>query len=820
MRTLELLLQDVRMAARTLRRSAGFTIAVMAALALGIGANTAIFSLINTTLLQPLPYPDADRIVQLWFTTPGGSGLTLSIPEFNLLAQQSAVFEDVAAYDFGGPGVNITDAGEPEQVKAIHISRSYFRLFGARVTSGRTFTADEDKPSGGRVAVLSHGLWMRRFNMDPTLVGRTISLGNEPYLVAGILVPEFRPDPPAQIWLPLQADPNSVAQAHYIRAAGRLRNGVSIDQANARLKLAFEEFRRKFPLFNPKAGFQARPLRETSAGEIRTALLVLFGAVTLVLLMACSNVANLLLARATARQREISIRAAVGASRGRLVTQLLTESLLLSISGGILGLALGQMCLRGLIASNPGVVPGTGAWGNAVSLDWRVLGFTIATSLCTGILFGLAPALRASRSDLATMMKQSSSRVSTNTSAARTRPVLVIVQVALAVLLVIGAGLMIRTFAALRQVAPGIDPHRILTLEMSLRGTRFQDTDTVARLVEDGVSRIQSLPGVTAATSWTLPVELAFGSTFIIEGRPLSDGLVHGSALMRPISAEYFSVFRVPLLRGRFFTNRDTATTPGAAVISETMARKFWPNANPIGERITIDKYLGPDFAAPPREIVGVAGDVRDVAISKAPGPMIYLPQAQVPNGMTSIDTRVLPITWAVRTAAEPYSLSAAIQRELKAASGGLPVAHLRSMEEVVRHSTARSDFNALLLTAFAAVALLLAAAGIYGLIAYTVQQRTNELGIRLALGAAPHQVRNMVVFQGMRLAVAGVALGATASLGLARYMKTMVYGVKPIDPAVIAVACLTLGLIAVLAAYLPARRAARLDTVEALRAG
>jgi predicted permease len=417
-------------------------------------------------------------------------------------------------------------------------------------------------------------------------------------------------------------------------------------------------------------------------------------------------------------------------------------------------------------------------------------------------------------------MKQSSSRTGASIGVIRANSGLVVAQVALAVLLVIGAGLMIRTFAALRQVRPGIDPSRVLTFEMSLRGTRFQDTGSVNRLVEEGVRRIEALPGATAvATCWTLPVEHAFGSSFIIEGRPLGSELVHGAALMRPVSPGYFPVFRIPLLRGRLFTVRDTAAAPQVAVISEMMARKFWPNADPIGERITIDKYLGPDFAAPPREIVGVAGDVRDGGISTEPGPMIYLPQGQIPNRMTRLDTRVLPITWAIRTATEPYSLRAAIQRELKAASGGLAAARVRSMDEVVSQSTARTDFHALLLAVFAAVALLLAAVGTYGLIAYSVGQRTNELGVRMALGAAPHDVRNMVVFQGMRLAAAGVVIGASASLGLTRYLTTMIYGVKPIDPVVIAIACLVLGTIAALAVYLPAKRAARLNPVEALRA-
>ena len=815
MRILEMLRQDAAIALRMLRRSPGFAIAAVATLAVGIGANTAIFSLINATLLEPLPYPESDRIVQLWLASPDGGGLTLSIPEFNTLSQQADALEDVAAYDFGGPGVNITGVGEPEQVKAIHVSRAYFRLFGARIEAGRTFTEGEDRPNGGRAVVLSYALWVSRFGGDRTLVGRTISLGNEPYLVAGILASDFHPDPPAQVWFPLQADPNSTGQAHYVRAAARLRKGVSINQANARLRLATGEFRRKFPLFNPKTVFEAKPLRETNVRDIRTALMVLFGTVVLVLLMACSNIANLLLARATVRQREIAIRAAMGASRNRLVAQLLTESLLVALAGGIAGLTVGSICLRALLALDPEAIPGVAA----VSFDWRVMAFVATISLGATLLFGLLPALRTARVGLAQVMQEGSGRAGSSRGTVKAKSVLVVVQVAMSVVLVFGAGLMIRTFAALRLAQPGIDPHHVLTLQMSLQGTRFQDTAAVSKLVEDGVNRVKRVPGViSVATTWTLPVELAFGSTFIIEGRPLSNDRVHGGALMRPVSSNYAAVFGIPVLRGRFFNDYDKSRTASVAVISEAMARKFWPRGNPIGDRITVDKYLGPDFAAPPREIIGVVRDVRDLGMNQEPSPMIYVPQTQVANGMTAIDARVLPITWAVRTAAEPYSLNAAIQRALKNASGGLPVARIRSMDEVIRHSTARSDFNAILLTTFAGASLLLAAIGIYGLIVFSVQQRAHEIGIRLALGATPHQVRNMVVSQGMRLAITGVLAGALGGLALARYMKALVYGVQPVDPAVIAVSSLTLGIVAVLAAYVPALRASRLDPARVLR--
>jgi predicted permease len=777
---------------RSLRRSPAFTLAAIATLALGIGANTAIFSLIDATLLEPLPYPDADRIVQIWFTTPSGADTNHSIPAVNLLSKQSEIFQDVTAYDFGGPGVNLTGGDQPEQVQAIHVSASYFHLFGARMELGRSFTADEDRLNSGRIAVISHALWMSRFHADPNLVGRTISLGDAPYLVTGVVSGDFQPDPPAQIWFPLQADPNSTSAAVYVRIAARLRPGVTIERANAALKLAYEEYRRMFPRINPKAAFQARPLRETKTGSVRTPLLILLATVILVLLIACSNVANLLLARGAARQREIAIRAALGASRGQLVAQLLTESLILAVAGAVCGLLAARLASR--------------------TLNVRVLFFTAALSLGATLLFGLLPALRTSRASL---------NERSGTATLRARSVLVVVQVALSVLLVIGAGLMIRTFAALRHTAPGFDPDGILTMQMSLQGTRFTDTPSVAALAQRGAERLKQLPGVeSVAVSWMLPVESAFGSSFIIEGRPLGDSPVHGGALMRPVSPEYAAVFRIPIRRGRFFTARDAADAPSVAVISETMARKFWPNGSPIGERITLDKHLGPDFYAPPREIVGIAGDVHDSGINQPPAPLVYIPEAQAPNGMTRIDAGILPLTWSVRTAAPPYSLGTAIRHTIEDASGGLAVARIRSMHDVVAQSTASSDLDTELFAAFAAASLLLAAIGIYGLVVFAVQQRRLEIGIRLALGATPHQVRGMVVSQGVRLALVGVFTGGSASLALARYMKALLFGVQPIDPMVIAVSCVTLGAVAVLASYLPAYRASLLDPATALRSG
>lgn len=817
-RWLETISQDVRINGRALRRSPGFALTAVVTLALAIGANTAIFSLISFALLQPLPYPDADRIVQFWFTTPGGSGLTLSIPQVNVIASETRVFEDVTPYDFGGPGVNITGNGNPEQVPAIHVAASYFRVLGAPVELGRTFTSDEDRPNGGRAVVLSDQLWRRRFGANSDIVGKAISLGGEPYTVVGVLASDFRADPPAQLWLPLQADPNNTSHAAYLRAMGRLRPGVTMEQANARLKVTFAAFLRRFPLFNSKAGFQVKPLRETQSGDIRTTLMVLLCTVAFVLLIACSNVANLLLARATIRQHEMAVRAALGGSRRRLLAQLLTECGLLAVSGGVLGLAIGRLCLRLLLTLNPEAIP-IGSKFEASALDWRVLVFTGAVSLGATLFCGLLPALRASNVNLAAAIQGGGARTGTGHGTSRMSSLLIIIEVGLAVMLVAGAGLMIRTFAALRHVETGLNTHKILTMQMSLQGTRFQDTAAVTSLVDSGVKRLQDVPGVIAAAStWTLAVELAFGSSFIIEGRPLGSEKVHGPALMRPVSPNYRSVFGIPVKRGRFFTDRDTATSPSVAVISEAMARKFWPKGNPIGERLTVDKYLGPDFAAPPREIIGIAGDVRDAGLNEDPEAMIYVPQSQVPRGMTAVDVRVLPITWVVRTATAPYSMTNDIQRELRVASGGLAVGRVRSMDDVVKQSTARSDFDTVLLTAFAGIALLLAAVGIYGLISFSVGRRTRELGIRAALGATPEQLRRMVVKQGLGLAATGILLGAVGSVALARFMKTLLFGVKPVDPLTMSSACVLLGFVAVLAAFIPARRAARLDPVEVLR--
>jgi putative ABC transport system permease protein len=812
--------QDLRYAARMLVGSPGFAITAILALALGIGANTAIFTVVNKVLLEPLPYPEPDRLVQLELSGPQGNGNITSIPKFNVWRQQTQVFDAVAAYDQGGPGVNLTGGDRPEQLHGIRASADYFRVFGAPMAIGRAFTSEEDRPGGPKLVVLSNGLWRSQFGSDPKVVGETIELGGDPYIVTGVLGAAFHPDPPADIFLPLEADPNSTDQSHYLFSTARLKPDVTVQMAKAAMGVAAAEFKRKFPgAMGPQEGFTAVPLRDAEVGDARLSLFVLLGAVAFVLLIACANVANLLLVRATIRRREIAIRAALGAGRRRIIWQLLTESVLLAFLGGAVGLLVGYFGVRALLAMNPGNIPRIGEHGADVTMDWRVLAFTVVISLLTGVLFGLIPALSASRSDLSVTLRESGARSGSGLAQNKARSLLVVTEMSLALILLVGAALLIRTFAALRGVDPGFNPRHVLTTDMSITGPRFAKTAGVAELVESARQRVEAVPGVEAmATTCCLPLEGGLGLPFTIVGRPLKNGPYHGGAGYDIVSPEYFAVFQIPLLRGRMFTVRDDGGAPGVVLISESMAKQYWTKGDAVGAQIVIGKGVGPEFAEPPRQIIGIVGDARNGGLDSNPFPIMYIPVAQVPDGVTALNSRITPLEFAIRTKVEPFSLSAEIQKALREASGGLPVGHVRSMEQVVSESTARSNFNMTLLTIFAATALLLAAIGIYGLMAYSVQQRMQEIGIRMALGASPKAVRRMVVAQGMKLALAGVVIGVSAALALSRYMASLVFGVKTWDPATFVAVVVVLSAIAWAATYLPASRASRVDPIESLR--
>jgi putative ABC transport system permease protein len=809
---------DVKHALHLFIKSPGFTIAAVTALALGIGANTAIFTVVNAVLLKPLSYPDADRIVAIELSDRDGKATIASIPKFHVYQQQTSIFEEVAAFDFAGPGFNLT-GDRPEQIHGIHVTESYFRLFGAPIMLGRTFTQEEDLPHGGHVVVLSYGLWQRRFGGNPSVIGSSLSLGNEPYTIIGVLAQDFASDPEADIWLPFQFEPVSTNQGHFFQAVGMLKPGVTLAQANAQMKLAFQQYLRAYPQANPQGGFAVEPLRDAIVGESRKSLLVLLGAVGMVLLIACANVANLLLVRATGRKREFAIRSALGAGRTRIIRQMLTESVLLAVAGGVLGLILGFIGVRALLAISPAGLPRIGEDGSAIGVDWRVLGFTLVISFLTGILFGVIPAFTASRTDLNSSLKESSNRSGTGFRQGRARALLVVSEVSLALVLLIGSALLIRTFIALRNVNPGFNAHNILTMEMSLTGARYQKTAGVAQLSHDGRQRLNSIPGVEiSAFTCCLPIQGQFGLPFNVIGRPVEKGKDNPGAGWMSASPDYYKLFKIPVLRGREFTDQDTAAAPGVVLINEALAKQFFPNQNPVGQQIIIGKDVGPDFDEPARQIIGVVGNTHDGGLNRDPGPLMIVPDAQVTDGMTALNARIVPLRWVVRTHGDPHQLASAIAEQLRQASGGFPVTRVRTMDEVISRSTARQSFNMLLLTIFGAVALILAAIGIYGLMAYSVEQRTQEMGIRMALGADRHAIRRLVVWQGMKLTVVGVIIGVGASLWLTRLIASFLFGVQKWDPAVFISVPLILTAVALFAVWLPATKASKLDPMQALR--
>jgi putative ABC transport system permease protein len=818
---METLSQDVKHSLRLLRQHPAFTVTALAALTLGIGTNTAIFSVVNSVLLKPAPFPEPERLVLFLNTSPQGSGPGASPAKFQNWREQTSVVEDVSAFRVGV--VNLTGSGFPEQLQSAQVSADFFRLFGAATLRGRTFTTEEDLPKANKVVVLSHGLWTRRFGSDPQIIGKTISLGGDPHQVIGIVGPgfDFRDfGLPPDVFVPFQLDPHPTDQGHYFMAAGRLKPGVTLAQANARMKLAAEDFRRQYPNALPaNQGFAVQPIREALVSNVRSSLLVLVGAVSFVLLIACANVANLLLARAVGRRREIAIRAAIGAGRGRIVRQLLTESLLLSVTGGITGAALGILGIQALLRVNTANLPRVGRDGVLVAVDWRVLAFTILIAGITGILFGLIPALHSSRPDLAGTLKESGGRTGSGFRQNKARTVLVITEVALAVVLLVGSALLIRTSMALAAVKSGFDAENVLTMRMSLNGPQYTKSGAVDQLVRDGVERLRGVPGVVTATAGCcVPLEGGYGLPFIVMGRPLTDGPFHGGGGWLTVSPGYFEAFKIPVVRGRSFTERDVAGAAPAVVINEAMARRFWPKSDPLNDKIWIGKGLMPQLAAEtPRQIIGIVGDIHANGLNNDPNPTMYIPQAQVPDALNELNARLTPMKWIVRTRGNSLALSSAIQEQLRQVSG-LPVTDVRTMDEVVSRSTSRQTFNMLLMTVFGSAALILAAIGIYGLMAYSVQQRTQEIGIRLALGAATGSVRSMIVLQGMRLALAGVVIGLGAAFGLTKLLATLLFGVKAKDPAVFATAAVLLSLVSLIAVWLPARRATRIDPVIALR--
>jgi putative ABC transport system permease protein len=812
--------RDLRFALRSLGKTPGFTAIAILVIAVGIGVNTAVFSVIDTVLLKPLTYPDPQSLVQLMSTGPQGSSPMANVPKFNIWLQQTGIFKQAAGYDWGGAGINLTGGDSPQQVLGIHVTGDYFSLFGAPLAAGRTFTTAEDSPNGGRVVVLSYALWQSRFGGKPDIVGRTIQLDGQPYLVVGVIGRGFVTEPAGDLWLPYQFDLASQDMAHYFTVAARLKPGITLPQANAQLKLAADQFRRTYAgALGPQQGFGVVSLQESIVGDTRLSLLVLLGAVGLVLLIACANVANLLLVRASARKRELATRAALGAGRWQIVRQLLSESLVLSLTGGFLGLALGFAGVRLLLRISPAGLPRIGEDGSAVTLDGNVLLFTFGVSVITGILFGIIPAISASRQNLAATLNESSSRSGVGFRRGKIRSILVISEMALALVLVIGAALLIRTFVKLQAVDPGFDTHNVLTMSMSISGDRFQKTAGVAQVVRDGTERLNAVPGVTsAAATCCLPLRGGFGVPFDIVGRPKGNAPSTGGGGYFSVSWKYFETFMIPLLRGRSFTEQDNGSAPGVVMINEALAKQYWPKGDPLHDRLLTGVGMGPVFAEPARQIIGIVGDTRDSGLSRDPFPTMYIPAAQMPDAETALNSRVAPLWWAIRTSVDPHTLVKPVAEALRQASGGLPVAHIHTMDELVVLNTSRERFNMLLLSIFGASALLMAAIGVYGLMTYSVQQRTQELGIRMALGAQASNIRNMVIRQGMTLALIGVVVGIGGAFWLTHFLASFLFGVKALDPTAFIVTPLVLSGVALIAIWIPARRATQVDPMTSLR--
>jgi predicted permease len=810
---LDTLWQDVRFGSRMLVRSRAVTIVAVLALALGIGANTAIFSVVNSVLLKPLPYKSSERLVMVWedATKYGFAHNTPAPANFIDWREQGEAFEDMAALI--DQSFNLTDVGEPERIEGQRVSASLFPLLGVEPVLGRAFLPEEDRPEGNRVVILSHGLWRRRFGLDENIIGKTLNLNAELFTVVGVMPPAFQfPDPEDELWVPVAFSPDEASNrgSHYLRVVARLKPDVTLGQAQAEMDTIAARLEQQYPQSNTSVGAVVVSLQEELVGDIRPALLVLLGAVGFVLLIACANVANLLLARAAARQKETAIRTALGAGRLRLMRQFLTESILLAGLGGAVGLMLAVWGIDLIVRFIPGNI-----WqAKSVSFNMSVLGFTLLVSLVTGVVFGLAPALQASRTNLNESLKEGGRDSATGARGSRVRKLLVVSEIALALVLLIGAGLMINSFTRLRNVDAGFQPDNLLTMRIILTPSKYPDQTRRAAFFTELLSRVKALPGVqdAGAISW-LPLTFKGGSNgFTIEGRPEPPRDQLPISIVRVISPDYFRTMSIPLLKGRAFTEQDTQDSPGVVIINEAMAKHFWPGEEAIEKRI---KMGGFNSEAPWLSVVGIAKNVRQYELNTESKPEMYFPyiQANV-SGSAAFGMRDL----VVRTSTDPLGLAAAARSEVWAVDKDQPVSNIRTMEQIMSTSVSRQRFNMLLLGIFAAVALILAAVGIYGVMSYSVAQRTHELGIRMALGAQSRDVLGLVIGQGMKLTLIGIATGLAAAFALTRLMSSLLYGVSATDPLTFAAISVILTGVALAASFVPARRAIKVDPIVALR--
>jgi predicted permease len=806
-------LADLRIGFRALRRNPGFALGAILVLALGIGANTAIFSIVNAVLLRPLPYDDPSSIMQVWHVPPAKSfpGMTLfSVSPANYLdwQQQSSSFESMAAY--GGRTFTFGGKDRPEAIQGISVAPDFFAVLRARPKVGRVFSPDENRPGAPKVVLLSYKFWRDHFASDPNIVGRDIPLNSQPYSVVGVMPESFRFPDSSQVWVPLawSNEERAVRSNHNYGVIARLKPGVDIQQAKSELSAISTRLEQQYPEDDKGWGATLIPLREQLVGDVRPALLVLLGAVVFVLLIACANVANLVLAKTLARRKEIAIRTALGAGQSAILRHLLAETVLLSLAGGALGLALAGASIRLLVQLLADRLPAF----VEVTLDTRVLAFTLLLSILAGVLAGLIPSLRFARTDVNEALKQGQSRGSSDSSGGKTRNILVVSEVALSLVLLIGAGLMVRTLWELRNVRPGFDPSNVLTMSVSIPSDKFSAPSGQITFFQEVLQRTRALPGVdSAGVIDSLPLgDSGSHQPFSIEGRPVLPMSEQPEVDVRLISPGYVRAMRVPVIRGRDLSDADAAGRPGAALISDALARRFWPNEDPVGKHITLTF-----FPAVPREVVGIVGDVKGDSLDQTrPADTIYVPLAQL-NGIGGSPWRSFGLTLAVRTFSDPHSATSAVTSAIHEVGPDIPVVSVLSMDDVIAQSVSPQRFNFLLLASFAALALLLAAVGIYGVLSYTVRRRVREIGIRMALGATNSDVLKLVVTDGMKPILIGIGIGLAAALGL---VASLLLGVHPTDPLTFSAVALILITVGILANILPAYRATRIEPVRTLR--
>jgi putative ABC transport system permease protein len=803
------MLTDLRYALRTLIKSPAFSTIAIVTLGLAIGANSAVFSVVNAVLLRPLPYAHSEQLVRVFGSQPQLALAPTAPANFLEWKEQNEVFERIATYI--GQGFNLTGGDKPERVIGTRVSSDLFQLLGVQPALGRAFTDEEDQTGHGQVVILSHEFWQSRFGGDPNTLRQTITLNEQPYTVIGIMSPGFAfPDTRTQVWTPVAFNPveRATRDTNFIDVIARLKPDRSIEQARAHMTTLAQRQAEHYPKTNAGIGAKVISLHEQTVGEVRPMLVVLLGAVAFVLLIACANIANLLLARAAARQKEMAIRGALGASRSRVVRLLLTESVVLAMLGGAVGLLFAIWSLDLLVSLRPVNLPRLAEIG----INRTVFIFTLAISVVTGIVFGLVPALQASKPDLNETLKESGRSATGSPRRHQMRALLVVSEVALSLVLLVGAGLMMRSFARLLAVDPGFKPDHVLTAFVSLPVSKYPKREEQAAFFERLIERLRNLPGVSSASVVTdIPLFGGSSTGFEIDGRPAPLPTQRPLTDYRMISVDYFTSMGMRLVKGRAFSRHDTEDAPGVVIINETMAARFFPGEDPIGKRIGLSGNPK-DW----REIVGVVGDVRNYGVDADVKPEAYVPFFQNAPGYLAGVASAMNVM--VRSTNDPSALTAALRVQVQALDKDQPISEIRTMEWYLSESMAQRRFNMLLLAAFAGLALALAAVGIYGVIAYTVTQRTHEMGIRIALGARGGDILKLIFAHAMVTTLAGIIIGLGAALGLTRLLQNLLYQVTPTDPFVFGTITLLLLLVAMVATYIPARRAMKVDPITALR--